>query len=536
MAPILDRFRFLLLAIVGLLAPAFAEAQVGQVTFAEHIAPLVYTHCATCHHPGDVAPFPLMSYQDVTQHAQTIKIATQSGFMPPWKADPNYSHFLDENVLNATQKQQIVDWIADGMPRGNVAQEPAAPVFAAGSSLGVPDMVIPMAEKFVHQGNGQDMYRVFVLPINLPVDRDVVAVEFRPGNRSITHHAIVALDTTGRARQLDAAAPGYGYTSFGGFSFTPTADNYAGWVPGGRPRAFPPGMSKKLFRRADVVVQVHYGPTGITQADSSVINLFFAPLPTPGAPAPREIRTIPISTFALTNGPFVIPANQVKTFHSRFTLPTAVSMVSTLPHAHLLGKSWKAWAVKPTGDTIPLVRIPDWDFNWQGSYRFPRLVVLPAGTRIFVDATYDNTANNPRNPFSPPQQVTWGDQTTAEMFVIYFDAVPYLPGDENLALGTIAQALAGPQLPTRLYPPTPNPVPGGAPLTVGFTLGKNSAATVALLDGQGRTVRRLTQPGQQFPSGGTELQVPTTGLASGLYLLTLDVPGAKRQTQRVVVP
>ncbi len=531
----LHYYRSLLLLLGAVVAPALALAQTGPVTFAEHIGPLVYAHCSSCHHTGDVAPFPLMSYQDVTQHAHTIELATQSGFMPPWKADPGYSHFLDENVLSATEKQQIVTWIADGMPRGNVALEPPAPVFAAGSSLGVPDMVIPMAQAFTHQGNGTDMYRVFVLPITLPADRDVVAVEFRPGNRTIAHHAIVAIDTTGRARQLDAAAPGYGYTSFGGFGFTPTADNYAGWVPGARPRAFPPGMSKKLYRRADLVVQVHYGPTSITQSDSSVINLFFAPPTAPGAPTMRRIQTIPISTFALTNGPFVIPANQVKTFHGQFTLPAAASLISTLPHAHLLGKSWQAWAVKPSGDTIPLIRIPEWDFNWQGSYRFPSLIPLPAGTRVFIDATYDNTANNPRNPFSPPQQVVWGDETTAEMFVIYFDAVPYLPGDENLVLGSVAAAHAGPRLPTRLYPPAPNPVWGGASLTVGFTLGTTGGATVALLDGQGRLVRRLTRPGQVFPSGGTELQLPTTGLAAGLYLLTLDAPGAKRQTQRVVV-
>ena len=530
----MHRFRvFLLLLTAAALLPARTHAQAGQVTFAEHIGPLIYQHCSSCHHTGDVAPFELMSYQDVVQHAHTIEVATSIGYMPPWKADPSYSHFLDENVLSTAERQQISDWISNGMPRGNVAVEPAPPVFAAGSSLGTPDMVVSMTQAFTHQGNGQDMYQVFVLPVLLPADRDLKAVEFRPGNRRIAHHAIIALDTTGRARQLDAAQPGYGYTSFGGFGFTPTTDNLAGWVPGARSRTFPPGMSKKLFRRADLIVQVHYGPTGITQTDSSTINLFFAPPATGGGPTPREVLTVPISVFALTNGPFVIPANQVKTFDAQFTLPAKVSLVSTLPHSHLLGKSWEAYAVKPTGDTIPLIRINDWDFNWQGSYRFPSLIPLPAGTRIRMKAVYDNTDNNPRNPFSPPQQVVWGEQTTAEMFVIFFDAVPYLPGDENLVLGTRADA-ALPALPTKLYPPAPNPT-AGQPLTVGFTLGQPGPAALTLLDAQGRTVRRLTRPQQLFPFGGSEITVPTTGLAAGLYLLTLDTPGAKRQTQRVVV-
>ena len=317
------RFRTLLAALTAALAPLAASAQ--AVTFAEHIAPLVYTHCSGCHHVGDVAPFPLMSYQDVVQHAHTVQLATSSGYMPPWKADHTYSHFLDENVLTATQKQQITDWVADGMPRGNPALEPAPPTFAPGSSLGVPDQTVSVAQAFTHQGNGMDMYQVFVIPVTLPADRDLTAVEFRPGNRQIVHHAIIAIDTTGQARARDLAQPGPGYTSFGGFGFTPTTDNLAGWVPGARARAFPPGMSKKLFRRADLIVQVHYGPTSVTQTDSSSINLFFAPPPTPGGPTPREVRTVPISVFALTNGPFVIPANQVKTFNARFTAPCAAS-------------------------------------------------------------------------------------------------------------------------------------------------------------------------------------------------------------------
>ncbi|MBC7448441.1 MAG: T9SS type A sorting domain-containing protein [Hymenobacteraceae bacterium] len=530
----LARFRSLMLVAGAALVPALARAQTGAITFAEHIGPLVYAHCSSCHHEGDVAPFPLMSYQQVVQHAYTIEQTTASGFMPPWKADPTFSHFLDENVLSAAEKQQISTWIADGMPRGDVALEPAPPTFAPGSTLGTPDMVVSMAEAFTHQGDGQDMYQVFVLPVLLPTDRDLKAIEFRPGNRSIVHHAIIAIDTTGQARQRDAAQLGPGYTSFGGFGFTPTTDNLATWVPGARARAFPPGMSKKLFRRADLIVQVHYGPTGITQVDSSAINLFFAPPPTPQAPAPRQVRTVPISVFALTNGPFVIPANQVKTFNARFTMPYNVSLVSTLPHCHLLGQSWEVFAVKPAGDTIPLIRIPAWDFNWQGSYRFPNLIPLPAGSRIYMTAVYDNTADNPRNPFSPPRQVMWGEETTAEMFVIYFDAVPYLPGDENLVLGTRADAPLA-TLPTRLYPPAPNPTTG-APLTVGFTLGQAGPATVSLLDAQGRTVRRLTRAGQLFPFGGSEVTVPMAGLAPGLYLVTLDVPGGpKRQMQRVVV-
>ena len=526
-------FRLLALLPVVLLVAIGARAQ--QVTFAEHIAPLVYNHCSSCHHTGGLAPFPLMSYQDVVQHSHTIEVATSLRFMPPWKADPSFSHFLDENVLTDAEIQQISDWVADGLPRGNVALEPAPPTFTNGSSLGTPDLVVPMAQAFTHQGNGQDMYRIFVLPITLPADRDVAAMEFRPGNRSIVHHAIMALDTTGRARQLDAAQAGYGYTQFGGFGFAPTTDNFEGWVPGARSRFYPPGLGKRMFRRCDLIVQVHYGPSSVTQTDSSVVNVFFTP-----QPATRQVQTLPVSVFSLTNGPFVIPPNQVKLFHARITVPTDLSLNSVLPHSHLLGKSWKAWAVKPNGDTVNLIHIPDWDFNWQGSYRFPRLTRLPAGTTVYIDASYDNTSNNPRNPFSPPQQVVWGEETTAEMFVIYFDAVPYRPGDENIVLGgagldddsPLPDGLRRPA--TRLYPPHPNPSAGEA-VTVSFTLGQAGRARLTLHDAQGRVVRRLTPEAQAFPSGGSTVPLSTDGLAPGLYWIYLEAAGSARQMQQVVV-
>lgn len=532
------RYRYLLLSAALLLWLRPALAQTSGITYAQHIGPLIYTHCSSCHHDGDVAPFSLMNYQEVAGHASTIQFTTGIRYMPPWKADPSYSHFLDENTLTNAEIQQINDWINDGMPRGDSTLEPPAPTFPSGSTLGTPDLVIPMAEAFTHQGNNQDLYRIFVLPTHLTVDREIAALEFRPGNRRIVHHAIAALDTTGTARQRDAAAAGYGYTQFGGFGFTPTTDNLAGWVPGTMARSYPSGLSKTLFKGADLVVQVHYGPTAQTQADSSVVNLFFTPPPVPQAPLPRQVQTFPISVFSLTNGPFVIPANQVKTFHGRITVPTDASLLSVLPHAHLLGKSWQAWAVKPSGDTIPLIRINDWDFNWQGSYRFPRMLKLPAGTQVFIDATYDNTDQNPRNPFSPPQQVTWGDQTTAEMYVFYLDVVPYQPGDENIVLGGhglddgIAPGLQRPV--ARLYPPAPNPAGGGAPLTIGFTLPQAAPVSLLLTDAQGRVVRQLAT-NERYPPGGSQVSVATSGLAPGLYLLQFETPGARRQTQKLMV-
>ncbi|WP_310391136.1 T9SS type A sorting domain-containing protein [Hymenobacter sp.] len=513
---------FLLLA----LAEPRARAQTGQqVTFSQHIAPLVYQHCTSCHRVGEVGPFPLTSYAEVASHGQTIKYVTGTRYMPPWKPDPSYRHYLDENTLSTTEIQQIKDWVDNGMPQGNPALAPPVPTYPAGSQLGTPDLVVSMPRAFTHQGNGQDLYRVFVLPVDLPTDRDVAAVEFRAGNKRIVHHAIIGLDTTQQAQALDAADPGDGYTQFGGFGFNPVEVNWAGWVSGTQARFYPAGMGKKLYRRASLLLQLHYGPSASTQTDSSVINIFFA-----RQPVRRYVRTVPaIAPPTLTNGPFVIPAGQVTTFHSQVTIPIDLTLLSVLPHAHYLNKSWKIWAVTPGGDTIRGVKIDDWDFRWQGSYRFTNPQKIPAGSRLMADITYDNTAANPRNPNSPPQEMRWGESTLEEMLLAYFDVLPYQAGDEGIVLSTApGRATAPGTVPMAVYP---NPATGSAALN--FQLERPGPVTVSLLDETGRLVRALVRE-KAYPTGPQQVPLPLTGLRAGLYFVRLETDGFSRSEKLVV--
>lgn len=518
-------FSLVALAVLVLLAPP-AQAQTGsQVTFSQHIAPLVYQHCTSCHRVGEVAPFPLTTYAEVASHGQTIKYVTGTRYMPPWKPDPSYRHYLDENTLSNAEIQQIRDWVDNGMPQGNPALTPPVPTFPGGSQLGTPDLVVPMRRAFTHQGNGQDLYRIFVLPVNLPTDRDIAAIEFRAGNKRIVHHAIIGLDTTQRAQALDAADPGEGYTQFGGFGFSPLEDNWAGWVSGTQARFYPAGMGKKLYRRASLLLQLHYGPSYTTQTDSSVINIFYA-----RQPVRRYVQTLPvIQPQTLTNGPFVIPAGQVKTFHARYTVPVEATLLSVLPHAHLINKSWKIWGVKPNGDTIRLVKINDWDFRWQGTYRFTSMQRIPAGTRLMADITYDNTAANPRNPFSPPQPIQWGESTLSEMLLAYFEALPYQAGDESIVLSTTPGAATEPgTVQMALFP---NPATGSSALN--FQLERPGTASVSLLDETGRLVRRVVQD-KAFGAGPQQVPLPLAGLRAGLYFVRLETEGVGR-TEKLVV-
>jgi hypothetical protein len=515
---------FLLALLIASLAVGPTQAQT-QYTFSQHIAPLVFQHCTPCHRTGEVAPFPLTTYSQVVGRAQTIKTVTGSRYMPPWKPDPNYRHYLDENTLTDAEIQMLREWVDNGTPQGNPALTPAVPTFPSGSQLGTPDLVIPMQQAFTHQGNGQDLYRVFVLPVNLPTDRDVAAIEFRAGNKRIVHHAIIGIDTTQQAQALDAADPGYGYTRFGGFGFTPVEENWGGWVPGSQGRFFPAGLGKKLYRRASILLQIHYGPNFVAQTDSSVINIFYS-----RQPVTRYVQTVPaVSPAILTNGPFVLPPNQLSTFHGELLVPFDVSLLSVLPHAHLLGKSWKIWALKPNGDTIRLVKINDWDFRWQGNYRFSSIQKIPAFSRLMVDVTYDNTAQNPRNPFSPPQTVSWGESTTAEMLLSYFDMVPYQPGDENVVLSTVPGAgLASTQIKLSVFP---NPASGSA--TASFELERPGPVTLSVLDQTGRLLRTIVRE-KAVPSGPQQIPLPLSNLAAGLYILRLETPGFSRSEKLVL--
>ena len=503
-----------------------AQAQTTpQYTFSQDIAPLVYQHCTSCHRVGELAPFPLTTYAEVASHAQTIKYVTGTRYMPPWKPDPRYRHFLDENTLTDAEIAKIAAWVDNGAPQGNPAATPPVPTFPSGSQLGTPDLVLPMAQAFTHLGNGQDMYRVFVLPVNLPTNRDISAIEFRPGNKRIVHHCIIALDTTQQAQALDAADPGYGYTQFGGFGFTPVEGVYGAWVPGTQNRFYPSGMGKKLYRRASLLVQIHYGPNFVTQKDSSVVNIFFA-----WQPVTRYVQTLPIvSPQTLTNGPFVIPANQIKTFHAQVTIPIDATLLSLAPHAHLLSKSWKVAVVKPNGDTIRLIKIGDWDFRWQGLFRFQSLIKIPAGSRLVADATYDNTAQNPRNPSSPPRTVAWGESTLDEMILTYFELMAYRAGDENIVLSTSPGVATTPgTVQMAVYPN-----PAGAATTISFQQERAGPISVAVLDATGRLVRSLIRE-KVYPAGPQQLPLPLADLGAGIYLIRLESEQGTR-TEKLVV-
>lgn len=511
------------------------QTSIAQVTYSGEIAKIIYENCSTCHRPGEIGPMALTSYDEVQSWAGTIEYVTSNKIMPPSQTDPNFSNFLGENFLTDQEISDISTWVANGMPRGDQAEEPTFPEFPDGSVLGEPDLVLEMAEEWMHMGNGLDDYRYFVLPTNLTEDRVVKAVEFRPGNAKIVHHALLFEDTQGLAAANDAATPEYGFDGFGSFAGNDQTailnqKQYPGYVPGQKPIRFPDGAGQVLQAGADVVIQVHYAPWPVDATDKSKINIFF--MDEEEETFEREVESHIMLPFQeVINASFFIPANTERTFHGVFTTPIDVSLVNIAPHMHLLGKSWEVWLEKPDGERVNLISVPDWDFNWQGSYAFKRYIVAPAGTEIHAVASYDNTTNNPNNPSNPPQFSTWGEGTTDEMYYLPIGFVRYRQGDEDIVFDEITTSTEVVQPNSNfIYPLAPNPVDDFT--IAGLHLEKGQSVNISIFDVEGRRIRTLRKS-EFFNSGEHYINFSTANLASGMYILQME--GSDFQSSRKFV-
>ncbi|MGE5192210.1 MAG: redoxin domain-containing protein [Deltaproteobacteria bacterium] len=400
--------------------PARRKNEHATVTYTRDVAPIVQAHCVKCHREGEVAPFPLVTYADVFKRARQLVRVTQSRFMPPWKPEPDFGHFLNERRLTERERTLLAEWAEAGAPEGDPAELPPPPKFTEGWQLGEPDLVVKMDEPFEVPAGGRDVFRNFVIPVELTEDKLVSVAEFRPGNRRVVHHALFYLDRSGAARKKDAADPGPGYGSFGGPGFLPSG-SIGGWAPGGTPQPLRDGMGRQLQKGSDLVLQIHYHPSGKTETDQSAIGIHFVK-------QKSQKAVIPIT---IVDRRLYIPAGAERhAISGSYTLPSETTMVVVIPHMHLLGREARATATLPDGTVEPLVWIKDWDFNWQDQYHLAQPRKFPKGTRLDYEAVYDNSDKNPLNPNSPPKEVTWGEETTDEMFLCFFLVTTDRPEDQ----------------------------------------------------------------------------------------------------------
>ncbi|MBI3471926.1 MAG: ascorbate-dependent monooxygenase [Candidatus Solibacter usitatus] len=379
----------------------------GAPSYAKEVSRIVQKRCEGCHRPGQIGPFSLTNYEEVSAFAPEIKKATQSRKMPPWHAVPGYGEFKNERRLSDAEIDTIARWADAGAPRGDMKLAPAPVKYSDDWALGPPDAVITPDVSFDLEPSGDDEYRCFVAPTSYAEDRTIQAIEVRPGNRKVVHHVLIYTDLSGKARQLDAADPRPGFSCFGGLGFLPN-NGLGGWAPGAVPGRLPEDIGRFLAKGADVIMQVHYHKNGRRETDRSSLGFYFNP-----RPAKRFLRSQPVANLGIK-----IPAGAEQHRETAsWTLRNEILAYAATPHMHLLGKEMRMIATLPDGATRDLVWVKNYDFNWQTSYVFKEPILLPAGARIDVTAYYDNSEKNPSNPSKPLRDVRWGEGTTDEMLI-----------------------------------------------------------------------------------------------------------------------
>ena len=385
------------------------EAANAPVTYANGVAGILHQHCATCHRPGQIAPFSLLTYEQARRWAANIKYYTQSRAMPPWKPD-NHRMFRGERSLSQSEIETLAQWVNAGAPLGDSAQLPPPPKFTEGWALGTPDLVLGIEDEYVIEGTGNDEYRCFVLDPKLKEDRFVQAVEFRPGNPKIVHHVMTYIDAFGFAAGKENKDGKQGFASIGtGPGFFPAGD-LGGWGPGMQPWPLDEGTARFLPRGAKIVMEVHYHKNGQRETDRTQIGLQFSK-----TPVKKRVHSQ-----VVINLKFQIPAGAKRhEVRAAWNVPEDMHAVAVIPHMHLIGKEIQVTATLPDGSTQMMVHIPEWDFNWQETYHFKAPFALPKGSKVEVVGWFDNSAENPNNPRKPPRRVGFGEQTTDEMCVAY---------------------------------------------------------------------------------------------------------------------
>ncbi len=380
------------LFVFSILCPSLAHAQ-PRLTFTRDIAPIVWSRCASCHRPGEIGPFSLITYDDVRRHAAPTAEVTARRIMPPWKPVEGKGEFQSERRLTAAELGVLQQWIASGAPEGDPSALPRPPAAIDGWQLGTPDLVVGMAEEYVVPADGTDVFRTFVIPIPVAAARYVRAVEFHPGNARVVHHANLGVDRTRSSRQLDARDPEPGYAGSMERDARYPEGQLLGWTPGQAPHPVPDRTQWRLEPGSDLVVQLHLQPTGKIERLAVTVGFFFTEAPPTRTPVGLRLGSETIE---------IQPDAREYIVADRYQLPVDVEVLAVQPHAHNLARRMEAKAELPDGTSRWLIAIDDWDFRWQDVYRYAAPFVLPKGTTLSMRYTYDNSAANPRNPHRPP--------------------------------------------------------------------------------------------------------------------------------------
>ncbi|HYR83231.1 MAG TPA: thiol-disulfide isomerase [Terriglobia bacterium] len=394
--------------------------QARTPTFYKDVLPILQDHCQSCHRPGEIGPMTLLTYQQTRAKASKILQRVRAKTMPPWFADPKYGHFSNDPSLTAEQIQTISAWVGSQTPAGNRKDAPPEKVWVSGWNIPQPEEVVRMPKAVAIPAKGEVEYTYEILPTGFKEDRWVQMAELRPSSREHVHHAVVYIRPPESLWLRNAPVN----VAFTGSTFTDAHDQHdAHWTdsdmllvyaPGSSPDHWPDSMAKFVPAGSDLVVQMHYTTNGRPARDQAAVGLVFA----------KQLPLQRVLTLQLTNSRFSIPPGEDNyRVDVSGTLPNDATLLGFLPHMHLRGKSFEYNILYGRGQIETLLRV-NFDFRWQLTYRMAQPRPLKAGTRLQAVAWFDNSSKNPHNP-DPHRTVTWGDQTSDEMMVGFFDvAVP----------------------------------------------------------------------------------------------------------------
>jgi TolA-binding protein len=396
-----------------------ARADSAPVSFNHDVAPILYRSCALCHRPGEAGPFSLLSYSDAKMRASLIAAVTRKRIMPPWLPDDQGPKFADDLRLSESEITLIQNWVQQGAPEGDAAERPAPPHFVEGWQLGKPDVIVRATRPYALAAGGTDSYWNFVF--RNPVDRTrwLKAIEIKPGDKRLVHHANVLVDRQETARH-EEKEPGAG---FSGMELTIESEvfdpdsHFLFWKPGSIPYTEPDGMALRLDKDTVLVLNTHLQPSGKRETLQPTLGLYFTDKPATLHPILLQMENDGMLNIPAGDAAFVVTDEVV--------LPVDVEALAIYPHAHYLGKDMSATATLPDGSVKTLIHIANWDLNWQAVYRYAEPVNLPNGTKISMRFTYDNSADNIRNPNHPPQVVRAGNRANDEMAHLWIQVLPH---------------------------------------------------------------------------------------------------------------
>ncbi len=454
----------------------FQGISAQEYTWTEDVAPIIYEHCSSCHHAGAIGPFELMNYIDVVAFSELIHHSVEERTMPPWPADPDYVHFRDEAYLEDADIEAIVEWIHNDMPYGPAAAEPDPPVFPPnGSVLDKIDLTLAIPPYELQYNTDEVRWFALANPTNETIY--IKRMEVDPGLDEVVHHLDLHMDETNQSISVDAQDPLPGYNSNTAGLITTGYLN--AWQPGANVLEYPDNWGFEVPPGANFVIEIHYGPLGQGLIDSSKMHLEFYTDVSDFRPM-KAGWLMHHSELHLIDGPLVIPANEKPIFHQiTEPMPRDLSIVAICPHMHMIGSKYRVWYESVSGDSVPMINIPHWDFHWQKYYAYPSIFKLPQGARLKSEVQYDNTLDNHDNPNNPPITVSLGPKTTDEMMLVFFIYAEYETGDETI----VFEELSGQEDIQKLDWPSFYPNPGSALLQWQFDGSKETKAMLFTNEG-----------------------------------------------------